>query len=137
MTEVQEMIPQRYPFQMIDKFGAIIPGQTANAIKLVTINEWFFKHPTANMAVPRPILLEMLAQMGSAAILKMPEYAGKIIFFGGIREAEFTGDARPGDRLDLQVTMKKLRKQIGIGDGTVTVDGQVICQAELIFAAES
>lgn len=77
MQAVDEMIPQRYPFQMIDRFLAIEPGKSAKALKLVTINEWYFRQPTQRLAIPRPILLEMLAQTGTAALLTSPSMRGK------------------------------------------------------------
>jgi 3-hydroxyacyl-[acyl-carrier-protein] dehydratase len=136
MQSVDEMIPQRYPFQMIDRFLAIEPGKSAKALKLVTINEWYFRQPTQRLAIPRPILLEMLAQTGTAALLTVPEYEGKTIFFGGIKQAEFSADCCPGDRLELTVELTKVRRQIGVGIGIVTCDGEVRCRAELIFAAQ-
>lgn len=71
--DVQEIIPQRYPFQLIDRLLDVEPGKQAIAQKLITIHEWYFAgQTTANPVVPRPILIESLAQTGVAAILSLP-----------------------------------------------------------------
>lgn len=135
--DVQDVIPQRYPFQMIDKFVDVQPGVSASAVKLISINEWFFANKKAgNLVVPRPIMIESMAQTGVAAILSMPEYKGKNAFFGGIKNAVFQDDFRPGDKLIFSVELKKLKHNIGLGHGIITRDGQQICEADLIFAVE-
>ncbi|MFD1124335.1 3-hydroxyacyl-ACP dehydratase FabZ family protein [Lentilactobacillus raoultii] len=135
--EVNDLIPQRYPFQMIDRFLDVEAGKTATAVKLISINEWFFANQKAGqLRVPRPIMIEAMAQTGVAAILTLPVYHGKNVFFGGIKNAEFKDDFFPGDRLIFKVEMKKLRANIGLGHGSITRDGQVICEADLIFAVE-
>lgn len=106
--EVQDVIPQRYPFQMIDRFIDVKPGESASAVKLISINEWFFDNKKAgNLVVPRPIMIESMAQTGVAAILSMPEYKGKNAFFGGIKNAVFQDDFRPGDKLVFEVELNK------------------------------
>ena len=135
--EVQDVIPQRYPFQMIDYFNEVTPGESASATKLLTINEWFFANqPQDHLVVPRPILIEAVAQTGVAAILSMDEYAGKNVFFGGIRSAKFTDDFRPGDKLTMVVTLQKLKLNVGVGHGEIFREGQMIAEAELVFAIE-
>lgn len=134
---VNDVIPQRYPFEMIDKFIDVQPGVSASAIKLISINEWFFANQTSSrLAVPRPIMIEAMAQTGFAAILSIPENKGENVFFGGIKNATFQDDFRPGDKLEFEVVMKKLKRNIGLGHGTIHRDGQSICEADLIFAVE-
>ncbi|MHA8263396.1 3-hydroxyacyl-ACP dehydratase FabZ family protein [Lactobacillaceae bacterium Melli_B3] len=133
--EVDKYIPQRYPFQMIDQIDEVRPGEGSKATKFLTINEWFFQGQS-NPVMPRPIVLECLAQTGVVSLLSMPEYKGRNVFFGGIKSAEYQDDFRPGDKLSLSVEMTKLKHQIGVGHGTVTRDGEVICTADLVFAIE-
>lgn len=105
---VNDVIPQRYPFEMIDKFIDVQPGVSASAIKLISINEWFFANQTSSrLAVPRPIMIEAMAQTGVAAILSIPENKGKNVLFGGIKNATFQDDFHPGDKLEFEVVMKK------------------------------
>ncbi|WP_283679104.1 3-hydroxyacyl-ACP dehydratase FabZ family protein [Lentilactobacillus sp. Marseille-Q4993] len=134
---VQDVIPQRYPFQMIDYFNEVVPGKRATATKLVTINEWFFTNQTGkDLTIPRPILIESIAQTGVAAILSMDEYKGKNVFFGGIRSATFKDDFRPGDKLVMSVELVKLKLNVGVGHGEISRDGEVITEADLVFAIE-
>ncbi|GAY73202.1 3-hydroxyacyl-ACP dehydratase FabZ family protein [Lentilactobacillus kosonis] len=134
---VQDVIPQRYPFQMIDYFNEIIPGESASATKLITINEWFFANqPQNHLIVPRPILIEAVAQTGVAAILSMDEYQGKNVFFGGIRSAKFYDDFRPGDELVMVVKLQKLKLNVGVGHGEILRDNQIVTEADLVFAIE-
>ncbi|GHP14716.1 beta-hydroxyacyl-ACP dehydratase [Lentilactobacillus fungorum] len=134
---VNDVIPQRYPFEMIDRFVDVEPGISASAIKLISVNEWFFANQSAKqLVVPRPIMIEAMAQTGVAAILSIPENKGKNVFFGGIKNAVFQADFKPGDKLEFKVVMKKLKRNIGLGHGTIRRDGQSICEADLIFAVE-
>ncbi len=88
--DVQDVIPQRYPFQMIDKFVDVKPGESASAVKLISINEWFFANKQAdNLVVPRPIMIESMAQTGVAAILSMPEYQARMPFFWWHQKCNF------------------------------------------------
>lgn len=134
---VQDVIPQRYPFQMIDYFNEVNPGESASATKLITINEWFFANqPHDHLVVPRPILIESVAQTGVAAILSMDDYKGKNVFFGGIRSAKFHDNFRPGDKLVMSVKLQKLKLNVGVGHGEISRDGEVIAEADLVFAIE-
>lgn len=135
--DVRTFIPQRYPFEMLDSLDQVTPGKSAQATKLVTINEWFFKQQQAPLAMPRPLVIEALAQTGVAALLSMPEYEGQNVFFGGIKQATFQDDFRPGDCLTLQVQLVKIRHQIGVGHGVVIREGQENCAADLIFVVTS
>jgi 3-hydroxyacyl-[acyl-carrier-protein] dehydratase len=134
--DIHEFIPQRYPFQMIDKLIEVKPGVGAKALKLLNINEWFFQSQSHDFGMPRPLAMEMLAQTGVCALLSMPEHHGKNVFFGGIKSASYKDSFRPGDQLVLSVEMTKLKRNIGEGHGVITRDGQVICEATLIFAIE-
>ncbi len=96
----------------------------------------FFQNQHKEFGMPRPLAMEMLAQTGVVSLLSMPEYKGRNVFFGGIKNATFEDSFRPGDKLDLAVQMIKLKRNIGEGHGTITRDGKIICEANLIFAIE-
>ncbi|MEJ6348913.1 3-hydroxyacyl-ACP dehydratase FabZ [Holzapfeliella sp. He02] len=135
--DVFEAIPQRYPFMMIDTIKEINPGQNAIATKNVTINEWFFKSQNPDhLEMPRPLIIEALAQTGVCALLSQPEFEGKNAFFGGIKSAEFSDGFYPGDELTLEVKLTKIKRNIGLGTGQVVRDNKVICEAELMFAIQ-
>ncbi|TNL00565.1 beta-hydroxyacyl-ACP dehydratase [Fructilactobacillus sanfranciscensis] len=129
--KVSDFIPQRYPFEMID----VQPGKSAEAVKNLSVNEWFFSNEN-QFSLPHPIIVEALAQTGVVAILSMPEHKGKNVFFGGIKNAEFKADMHPGDILHLKVELTKLKRNIGVGHAEVIRDGEVIVDANLMFAIE-
>ncbi|PMD73032.1 3-hydroxyacyl-ACP dehydratase FabZ family protein [Companilactobacillus nuruki] len=136
-TKPENLIPQRYPFEFIDKFVRVEAGVEASAIKLISINEWFFSQDNPNnLIVPRPFVIEMMAQTGVGAILSLHEGENLNVFFGGIRNAMFFKDIVPGDVLNITVKMKKIKGKVGLGSGIVLRNEVVICKADLIFIIE-
>lgn len=131
----QEWVPQRYPFLMVDYFQEIEPGKGAVGTKLVSIDEWFFQNNN-HLVMPRPLMIEALAQTGVAAILSLSEFADSNVVFGGIESAHFYYDAIPGDVLVLKVEMTKLKPKMGLGmgRGEVYCNHELMCEATLIFA---
>ncbi|MFB9770519.1 3-hydroxyacyl-ACP dehydratase FabZ family protein [Lactiplantibacillus modestisalitolerans] len=137
MPTIDQLIPQRPPFQLIDRLLDLEPGGGATATKLVTINDWYFdRNAEAPKRVPRPLMIEMLAQTGAAAILAATEN-GQNVFLGGVQTATFYEDAHPGDVLTASVQLTKLRRQIGSGHGELRRAGQLIATAELRFAIQT
>ncbi|MFC6169049.1 3-hydroxyacyl-ACP dehydratase FabZ [Loigolactobacillus jiayinensis] len=137
VTEIQAIIPHRYPMLLVDKVLTLVPGESVVAQKNVTINEPFFQgHFPGNPVMPGVLQIEALAQAGAITILSLPQFKGKTAYFGGITKAKFRQMVRPGDILRLELTLTKLRDHAGSGKGTITVDGNVVCTAELIFAIE-
>ena len=105
-NQIQEIIPHRPPFLLVDKITDYEPGQWAKGIKAVTVNEPFFAgHFPQYHVMPGVLIIEALAQVGAVAILSLPENKGKLAFFGGIKNARFKRQVRPGDVLDLAVTL--------------------------------
>ena len=84
--------------------------------------------------MPGVLLIEAMAQVGAVAILSLPEYAGKIAYFGGIKNARFRGKVTPGDVVTLECELIKRRGPIGVGQAKATVDGNLVADAELTFA---
>jgi len=124
--QIQEIIPHRYPFLLVDRIVEIEWGQRAVGIKNVTVNEPFFQgHFPGNPIMPGVLIVEALAQVGAVAILGMEEHRGKLAFFAGIERVRFKRPVRPGDVLRLEVQVGKMRRNIGTGTGKATVDGQV------------
>lgn len=134
ITEIQKILPHRYPMLLIDQVDELIPGKKAVARRNVTINEEVFNgHFPENPVLPGALIVESLAQTGAVALLSQEEFQGKTAYFGGIRSAEFRKVVRPGDTLRLEVSLEKVHKNIGIGKGIAIVDGKKACTAELTF----
>ncbi|WP_340851315.1 3-hydroxyacyl-ACP dehydratase FabZ [Ligilactobacillus salivarius] len=134
ITEIKKIIPHRYPMLLIDRVEELIPGEKAVAKRNVTINEELFNgHFPGNPVMPGVLIVEALAQTGAVALLSLPEFKGKTAYFGGIKSAKFRKVVRPGDSLRLEVTLEKIRNNVGLGKAIATVDGKKACTAELIF----
>ena len=134
IEQIQEIIPHRHPFLLIDKVEDYEPGEYAVAYKAVTYREDFFKgHFPQKPVMPGVLILEALAQAGAVAILSVPENQGKIAFFGGVSKCRFKGMVFPGDTLKLETKIIKVKGPMGIGEATASVDGKVVVKAELTF----
>ena len=135
LQQIQEILPHRYPFLLVDKITECVPGEMARGIKCVTANEMqFLGHFPGNPVMPGVLIIEALAQTGAIAALSLPENKGKIALFGGIRSARFKARVEPGDVLELECHMTKMKGSVGIGSATATVDGKVAATCELTFA---
>ncbi|NYA69172.1 3-hydroxyacyl-ACP dehydratase FabZ, partial [Lactobacillus salivarius] len=125
ITEIKKIIPHRYPMLLIDRVEELIPGKKAVAKRNVTINEELFNgHFPGNPVMPGVLIVEALAQTGAVALLSLPEFKGKTAYFGGIKSAKFRKVVRPGDSLRLEVTLEKIRNNVGLGKAVATVDGK-------------
>ena len=134
-NEIMAVLPHRYPFLLVDRITAGEPGKWAQGRKCVTAGEPFFcGHFPAYHVMPGVLILEALAQVGAVAILSLPEYKGKIAFFGGIKNARFKKQVRPGDVLELSCELTQRRGPVGFGKAVAKVDGTVAAQGELTFA---
>ena len=132
---IKQIIPHRYPFLLIDRIEEHEPGSRAVGYKNVTANEPFFQGHFPDFPVmPGVLIVEALAQVGAVALLSLEENAGKLAFFAGIDKVRFKRQVRPGDTLRLEVAITKSRAGIGFGSATATVDGELACSGELMFA---
>ena len=134
-VDIQKIIPHRFPFLLIDRIIEIEPGKRAVGIKNVTINEQFFQgHFPDYPVMPGVLIVEAIAQVGAVAMLQLEEYKGRIAFFAGLDNVRFKRQVKPGDTLRIEVELGQFRRGVGTGTGTATVDGQVACRGEFMFA---
>jgi len=132
---IQEIIPHRYPFLLIDKIESLESGKSAVGYKNVTMNEYFFQgHFPQEPVMPGVLIVEALAQVGAVAILSEEKNKGKIAYFAGINNLKFRQKVVPGDVLRLEVEIIKVKGPIGIGKAIATVDGKKAVEGELTFA---
>ena len=138
IKEIQEIIPHRHPFLLIDCIEEVTPGEGAVGYKSVTYNEPFFAgHFPQEPVMPGVLMIEALAQVGAVAILSLPENKGKTAFFGAINNAKFKQMVLPGDRLKLECEIIKRKGPIGVGKAVATnAEGKVAVSAELTFAIQ-
>ena len=135
IEQIQALLPHRYPCLLVDKIVECTPGQGARGVKCVTANEPFFQgHFPHYKVMPGVLIIEALAQVGAVAILSVPENRGKLALFGGIKNARFKQQVRPGDVLELECELTAQRGPVGFGTATAKVNGKTACKAELTFA---
>lgn len=135
IQQIQEIIPHRYPFLLIDRILEVEAGKHAVGIKNVTMNEPFFTgHFPGYPVMPGVLIVEALAQVGSVAMLMLEANRGKLGFFAGIDGFRFRGQVVPGDTLTLEVNITRLKGAIGKGQATARVGDKIVAEGELMFA---
>ena len=133
--ELQTLIKHRYPFLLVDRILEVEEGRKAVGIKNVTANEDFFNGHFPNYPVmPGVLIVEALAQVSAVAMLTKEGNKGRLGLLAGIDKCRFKRQVKPGDQLRLEVEITRIKGPIGKGKGIATVDGELVCETELIFA---
>lgn len=133
--EIQNILPHRYPFLLVDKITELEEGKSVKGIKNVTINEPFFQgHFPGNPIMPGVLICEALAQVGAVLLLSLPENKGKLGVFTGINNFKFRRQVVPGDTLELNAELVTYRHGMGKANVKATVEGQVAAMGEISFA---
>ena len=136
--QIMRIIPHRYPFLLVDRIEELEAGKGAIGFKNVSIGEPFFQgHVPDYPVMPGVLIVEALAQVGAVAMLSLDEYKGKIAFFAGLDNVRFKRQVKPGDTLRLQVELGQIRRNIGSGAGVATVNGEIACKGDFMFAIPS
>ncbi len=132
-SQIEEILPHRDPFLLLDEVLELVPGERVVARKEVT-EEDCAGHFPGNPIMPGVKMVEALAQCGAVAVLSQPENEGKLALFAGIDDVRFKRVVRPGDVLTLECTVEAVRGPIGRGKARATVDGQLAVRGTLTFA---
>ena len=135
-AEIEEILPHRYPFALVDKILDYTPGQWARGVKCVTRTEPFFEgHFPGHPVMPGVLILEALAQAAGLlafdAMGQVPD-ENNIYYFVGIDGARFKRPVEPGDQLHLEIKIDRVRGGIWKFKGVASVGEEVACEAELM-----
>ena len=135
IMRVLQLLPHRYPMLLVDRIYDMNGDESCVGVKNVTYNEPFFQGHFPQYAVmPGVLIVEALAQVGGIALGQLEEFKGRLAFFAGIDNVRFKRQVRPGDTLRLEVELGQIRRNIGTGSGVATVDGDIACKGDFMFA---
>jgi 3-hydroxyacyl-[acyl-carrier-protein] dehydratase len=134
---IKAIIPHREPFLLVDRIEDYVPGESAVGYLDVTEDMfWVPGHFPDYAVMPGVLIVEACAQVGSVALLSLPENQGKLGFFGGIDGVRFKRQVRPGDTLRMECRITKRRGPIGFGEARAWVGEELVCAGELMFAVK-
>lgn len=134
-TAIERILPHRYPFLLVDRFTELVPDQRIVGIKNVTLNERYLAHlPGEAPVLPPTILTEAIAQVGAILILAKPENREKLPYFAGIERVRYRRPVHPGDVVEIEATVLRLRSRMGRLRGIARVDGRVVVEGTMTFA---
>lgn len=133
--KIKEIIKHRYPFLLVDKILELEEGKRAVGIKNVTANEHFFNgHFPHYPVMPGVLIVEALAQVSAVVMLTKEGNQGRLGLLAGIDHCRFKRQVKPGDQLRLEIDITRLKGPIGKAKGIATVDGELACEVEILFA---
>ncbi|AQY50032.1 (3R)-hydroxymyristoyl-ACP dehydratase [Listeria weihenstephanensis FSL R9-0317] len=134
ISEIKKILPHRYPFLLVDRVIELEDKKVV-AIKNVTANEEFFNgHFPEYPVMPGVLIVEALAQTSGIAMMQVEGNEGKIGLFAGIDGCRFKRQVIPGDQLRLEAEILRLRGSIAKAKVKATVEGEIVCEAEIMFA---
>ncbi|MCL4516859.1 MAG: 3-hydroxyacyl-ACP dehydratase FabZ [Firmicutes bacterium] len=131
---IQNLLPHRYPFLLLDRVLEVEDGVKTVAIKNVTINEQFFiGHYPQQPLMPGVLIIEAMAQAGGVAMLSSVEDKDRLPLLAGVDQVRFRRQVVPGDQLRIEVEILKMRGETAKVTGKALVDGQLAAEATLLF----
>jgi len=139
---IQALLPHRYPFLLVDRVVEFEPHKRVLCIKNVTFNEPFFQgHFPGQPVMPGVLVIEALAQAGGLITQLSHQLesggvpaTGKIFYLVKIDNAKFTKMVVPGDRLELDVTLRRIIRNMAMYTGIARVDGVQVASADILCA---
>ena len=141
VNTIRSLIPHRYPFLLVDRIVDLdIEAKRIVGVKNVTVNEPFFQgHFPGQPIMPGVLIIEALAQAGGllTQLSHQGDTAGRMFYMVKVENARFTRMVVPGDRLDLDVTLKRLIRNMAFYTGVASVNGEQVACADVLCAEDT
>lgn len=134
INEIQQYLPHRYPFLLVDRVLECVPGERIVAVKNVTFNEPFFPGHFPKLPImPGVLIIEAMAQVGGLLLMEMVEdVENKTIYFMALDNVKWRRPITPGDQIRFELEMLQLRRHVCRMRGVGYVEGQVAVEAEMM-----
>ena len=133
--EIEQILPHRDPFLLLDEIVELEPGVRVVARKRVREDEWYLAgHFPGRPIMPGVLMVEAMAQTGAVAVLSDEENRGKLALFAGIDDVRFKRIVVPGDELELACDLERVRGPVDRGKATAKVGGDLAVRGTLTFA---
>ena len=134
-SAIERILPHRFPFLLVDRITEFEVDKRIVGIKNVSLNERYLAHTAGEPPVlPPTILTEAVAQVGAIMILAKPENREKLIYFMGIERVRYRRPVHPGDVVEIEATVVRLRSRMGLLRGKARVNGTIVCEGTMTFA---
>jgi 3-hydroxyacyl-[acyl-carrier-protein] dehydratase len=134
-SAIERILPHRYPFLLVDRITELEPDKRIVGIKNVSLNEGYLSQQAGDLpALPPTILTEAVAQVGAILILSKPENREKLIFFMGIDRVRYRHPVYPGDIVEIEARVRRLRSKMGQFEGFARVGGRTVIDGRMTFA---
>jgi 3-hydroxyacyl-[acyl-carrier-protein] dehydratase len=134
-SQIEALLPHRPPFLLLDEVDELEPGVRCVARRTLRDEDfWFAGHFPGNPVMPGVLIVEALAQAATVAAASGGEAQGKIGLFAGIDKVRFKRVVKPGDTMTLEATITAVHGPVGRAAVKATVEGQLACRGELLFA---
>src|SRR5881392_2976112 len=132
---IERILPHRFPFLLVDRIIELEPDKRIVGIKNVSLNEWYLSRTAdGDIVMPPTILTEAVAQVGAILILAKPENRQRLPFFAGIERVRYRRAVHPGDVVEIEATVIRLRSRMGLLKGVARVNGERDIDGTMTFA---
>ena len=133
---IERILPHRYPFLLVDRITELEVDKRIVGIKNVSLNERHLSQTVTDGSpvLPPTILTEAIAQVGAILVLAKPENRQRLPFFAGIERVRYRRPVRPGDVVEIEATVIRLRSRMGLLKGIARVDGKIVVEGTMTFA---
>jgi 3-hydroxyacyl-[acyl-carrier-protein] dehydratase len=141
VEQIQELLPHRYPFLLVDRVIELEPNERVVAIKNVSINEPFFQgHFPQHPVMPGVLVIEAMAQAAGTLIMLSAQNdsdSNPLFYLAKVDKARFSAKVVPGDQLRLEVKLKRMLRGMGLFEARAVVDGNEVASCQLMCAGRA